>query len=412
MSTLIRLSLLLLALYSAAVSADSQKYANVVSMFNSQEFSDKDAILLVDDAGQTIYQWRSDQLLIPASLVKLATAHLAIEKLGLDYAFYTDFYRIDNQLWIKGYGDPYLVSEELDRLVVELALMDLSWVRSVHIDSAHFCNDKVPGRSTVNDPYNAPLSAVAANFNTVMLRKIDGQIKSGEPQTPLTPLAVQLAKNIKNLSAKPQRINLVNRQNAQINMAQLLLAKLQQPSWPIHIEQQLPEHAELVLRYRNTHTVRDMIRGMMEYSNNFIANQLFLSLADSSKKSFEHTSIYAQASLSDTFTWNEHRLHEGSGLSRKNRLSANQIETLLASLQPHRELFKELSHSKAQVFAKTGTLNGVRSFAGFINLNKQDYRFVFIFNRPVPWRHREQLLTRLLDHLHIDSSNSVKEGFE
>jgi len=41
----------------------------------------------------------------------------------------------------------------------------------------------------------------------------------------------------------------------------------------------------------------------------------------------------------------------------------------------------------------------VRSFAGFIKHKDHEYRFVFMFNRTVPWRYREQLLARLVDHL-------------
>ncbi|MBX2847108.1 MAG: D-alanyl-D-alanine carboxypeptidase [Acidiferrobacterales bacterium] len=414
MNPLKRLGLLLLLCCICVTASASQEYASSVSLLESQGFSDKDAVLLVDEQGKVVYQWRAEQLMVPASLAKLATAQLAIKKLGLDYRFYTEFYRVENQLWIKGYGDPYLVSEELDHLVAQLGSMDLTWVRSLHIDSSYFLDENVPGRTTVNDPYNAPLSAVAANFNTVMLRKAGGKIKSGEPQTPLTPLAITLAKGLKNLSSKSQRINLINRQNAQTNMAQILLAKLQQTSWPIFIDQQLPEQAELILRYQNTHSVRDIIRGMLEYSNNFMANQLFLSLADSSDVktvSFEKAMNYAHVALCDDYAWRGHRLLDGSGLSRQNRLSATQIDDLLNSLQAQKRLFKKMAHAKAEIYAKTGTLSDVRSYAGFINVKNKKYRFVFLFNRKVEWRYRESLLEKLVNQLYKDlSEHSDKQG--
>lgn len=405
MSVPMRLGFLLLFFHVSVLFGAEQQHLNTVSLLESEGFSDQDSVLLVDEQGQAVYQWRSDQLMVPASLAKLVTAQLALEKWGGDYAFHTDFFRVDNQLWVKGYGDPYLVSEELDRLVLALNGMDLSWVTSLHIDSSYFRNERVPGRTTVNDPYNAPLSAVSANFNTVMLRSVDGEIKSGEPQTPLTPLAIELAKGVKSLSTKAQRINLVNRQNAQMNMAQILLAKLHKPALPVFIEQRLPEPAALILRYQNTHTVRDIIRGILEYSNNFMANQLFLSLAHSVNDdvvSFEKASNLVHVALSDAYAWRGHRLFDGSGLSRQNRLNASQIEDLLASLQSYQTLFKKVAHSKARIYAKTGTLSDVRSYAGFINFEHQNYRFVFVFNRKVAWRYRESLLNRLVDQLHRD----------
>ena len=409
MLKLIKRCLLVVSLCYASVAVASQ-HSNAISLLASEGFTENDAVLLLDDQGQVIYQWRPEQMMVPASLVKLATAQLAIETLGLEYRFKTDFFRVGDQLWIKGYGDPYLVSEELDRLVVQLNALDLTWVNSLHIDDSYFLNEPVPGRSSVNDPYNAPLSAVSANFNTVSLRKIGGKVHSGESQTPLTPLAISLAKSIKNLSSKPQRINLVNRENAQTNMAQLLTTKLNKPSWPILIDQRLPEKASLVLRYQNTHSVRDIIRGMLEYSNNFMANQLFLSLTDGDTVSFNDASNFAQTAFCEAHDWRDHRLLDGSGLSRENRLSASQIQDLLMSLKSSQTLFSKFKHSKADVYAKTGTLSDVRSYAGYINFDQQQYRFVFLFNRKVPWRYRESLLTRLVDHLHkgnIQQANKI-----
>ena len=376
--------------------------------FETEKLTQSDAVLVVDEQDNIIYQWRPDESMVPASLLKLVTAYLAIKKWGLEHTFYTDFYRVDDQLWIKGYGDPYLVSEELDRLASQLTLLDVSWVNSIHIDSSYFVNEKAPGRSQVDDPYNAPLSAVAANFNTVMLQKVNGSIKSAESQTPLTPLVVELARSVKGWSTKPKRINLVNGVNAQRNTGQILLAKLGLTSSPILVEQVLPEGALLFHRYQNSHAVDDIVRGMLKYSNNFMANQLFLSLADDLEKenaltkrvSFSSASDYAQQSLSDAFSWQEHQIVEGSGLSRENRLTALQVNDLLKALEPNKQLFKKVKHSHADIRAKTGTLDGVRSYAGYIDFPKKSYRFVFNFSRQVPWQYREKLLIRLVTQLH------------
>ena len=374
-------------------------------VLSKQVFTEADSILVVEEGEGDIKAWQPSKAMVPASLMKLSTAYLALDKWGANHAFHTDFYRQDSQLWIRGYGDPYLVSEELDRLAQALVEVDLQGVDSLHIDDSYFLDELVPGRSKVNDPYNAPLSAVAANFNTVMLKKVNGVVQSAELQTPLTPIAIKLAEELDSgvpNNSKGQRVNLQQRDNAQTHFAQLLLAKIGNPKWALNINSRVPKEAKLIYRYTNTRTVEQIIRGTLEFSNNFMANQLFLSLAGtpgSDSVSFKQASSYAQQRLSEVFDWPKFCVVEGSGLSRDNQLSARQIDDLLVALKPYKHLFKQTKHSDAQIFAKTGTLNGVRTFAGFIGMNNKNYRFVFMFNRKVPWRHREQLLETLVDQL-------------
>ena len=52
---------------------------------------------------------------------------------------------------------------------------------------------------------------------------------------------------------------------------------------------------------------------------------------------------------------------EGSGISRANHFTARGLAKVLALLAPHAEL---LRHSKGAAF-KTGTLDGVRTLAGY-----------------------------------------------
>jgi len=86
-------------------------------------------------------------------------------------------------------------------------------------------------------------------------------------------------------------------------------------------------------------------------------------------------------------------------LSRKNRLTARQINDLLTRLSDSKELLKSYPVEEGQVWAKTGTLSGVRSFAGFISKHDRNYQFVFNFNRSVSYRYREALMKRLVASL-------------
>jgi len=374
----------------------------------SEKFTEHDAILVVDSAGNRVFEWQTEKMMVPASLAKLATAYLAINKWGLSRRFKTEFYSHQvgennhaTQLWIKGYGDPFLVSEEIDLIVSSLKETGYSQPASIHVDNRHFDITNIPGRSNVADPYNAPLSAVSANFNTANLVVRDGQVASAEKQTPLTPTAKRVAHTLK---LKKERVNLVNAENAQRNFVELLQLKMGWADTPIYVDQTLPAAAELVYRHANSRSLGPVLTGTLEFSNNFIANQVFLKLAEQQHPEgldFTRASAAATKVLSSNFKWVNFSLVDGAGLSRKNRLSATQIDDLLAALNTNKSLLKryEIAGSKALIHAKTGTLSDVRSYAGFIELPIGSYRFVFLFNRKVPYRYREHLLETLVFQL-------------
>jgi len=381
------------------------------AILDSINFTENDSVLVVEGEDKRLFAWQATKPLVPASLAKLATAHLAIEKWGLNHRFVTDFLIVEDTLWVKGYGDPFLVSEELDKLVPilkhHLALRGAA-IKRLHIDNSYFDIVSVPGRSNVADPYNAPVSAVSVNFNTAMLSKKGGQIVSAEPQTPLTNTAKKFAHTLKK---NTDRVNLVNADNAQSHFAELLLAKLGWSNVEVKINQILTGNADLVYQHKNSHNLEEVLRGTLEFSNNFIANQLFLKLGeadDDLNVSIEGARRYSNTMLANEFSWKGHTVDEGSGLSKKNRMSARQIDQLLVALEPNKHLLKKIkvNSKSALVYAKTGTLNGVRSYAGFINFpaksannSSRNYRFVFNFNRAVAYRYRDQVLEQLLRDL-------------
>ena len=76
-----------------------------------------DALLVADHDGQIIFKKNEAKKCIPASTLKLLTALAAIHHLGLSYRFKTEFYIDPKQnLKVKGYGDPLLISEVLQEI--------------------------------------------------------------------------------------------------------------------------------------------------------------------------------------------------------------------------------------------------------------------------------------------------------
>ena len=382
-------------------------------LFQGEKFTSQDAVLVTNAAGDTLYQWQAEKTMTPASLVKLITSYLAIDKWGLGHRFSTQFYLYQKGLWVKGFGDPYLISEELDLVANHLNSLTNLAFDTINIDIDYFKREPLPGGSAVSDPYNAPLSAVAVNFNTVMLRRDAGELVSAEDQTPLTNTARRFAKGI---GKKPVRVNLQNADLAQQQFAEILLAKMAKQGVTIKINQTTPLAAELAYTHKNSHVLADMLRGALQYSNNFVTNQLYLLLGEDLGQTmqFAKSTQTVQQQLNDKLAWTNASIVDGSGLSRDNQASARQLLGVLQKLEPHKALLKQYPLKRVLkdldqthlvvAYAKSGTLNGVHNFAGILEIGAKQHYFVFMFNRQMPSRYRERLLQKLADQLQSNES--------
>lgn len=353
----------------------------------SRALSLPDASLMVDEGGRTQIARQVDRPMIPASTMKILTALAAIERWGLDHRFHTDFHLTgDGWLWAKGYGDPYLVSEELERIAAALKQAGVRKVAGIGTDDSYFASDlQISGRSGSNNPYDAPVTALAANFNTIKVINRGGKVLAGEPQTPLTPLARQLGAK---LGAGEQRINLREREPALRYFGELLGAKLGEAGIEVGAGVKtgaVPAGAKRVYRHQSSRDLRAVLVAMLQYSNNFIANDLFLLLGDGGDgRPLAIPSAQRAMSVwvDRKFGWRDYRIEDGAGLSRANRLSARQLQEAVKAFAPYRDL---LPAQNGQVRAKTGTLTGVSSYAGFVQRNGRWEPFSLLINQAAPY---------------------------
>jgi D-alanyl-D-alanine carboxypeptidase/D-alanyl-D-alanine-endopeptidase (penicillin-binding protein 4) len=335
--------------------------------------------------------------MVPASTLKLLTALAAFDRWGPDHRFRTDFF-LDGDGWllVKGYGDPFLVSEEIDLVAGALKAHGVTRVAGIATDSSYFAPDvEVAGRSGSDNPYDAPVAPLAANFNTLYVRVVHGRVASAEPQTPLTPLALSLSRR---LGEGRQRINLGRRDLAPRYFAELLAAKLREIGVEVDDgwrEAEVPAGVEPVYRHYNSRDLRALVTAMLEYSNNFIANHLFLELGDDGTGR-PLTMAAAREAMSAwvdrTFGWEDYRIEEGAGLSRGNRLSARQLVEVVKVFAPYRDLLPAQSD---RVLAKSGTLRGVSCYAGFVLRDGQWAPFALMVNQPVAYSLREEVAEQL-----------------
>jgi serine-type D-Ala-D-Ala carboxypeptidase/endopeptidase (penicillin-binding protein 4) len=356
------------------------------------------ASLLVEEAGKPVIAHQADRPMVPASTMKLLTALAAIKRWGLDHHFATLMLRdSEGRLWVKGAGDPYLVSEELELMARAVRSAGVTSVAGVGADDSLFAPTMdIPGRSASDNPYDAPVTALAANFNTVNLRVRGGSVASAEPQTPLTPLARRFGQGLRNGT---QRVNLKHKGLGARYFAEVFSAKLEDAGVRVTAEPlvgRVQSGAKPLLTYRNSRDLRAVLVPMLEYSNNFVANGLFLKLADRGDGS-PITIAKAQTTMArwidKTFRWRDFRVEDGAGLSRGNRISARQLVAVLDVFAPYRNL---LPSQGQDILAKTGTLTGVSAYAGYVNRGGAWIPFSLLINQAVDAGLRKQVAAELV----------------
>jgi len=150
-------------------------------------------VFVIDEKGNVLVARKADKPFVPASVTKIVTAWLAMEVLGGDYRFKTRFYLDDDRvLYVRGGGDPFLISEELALLAPKLlSATNAEPFTGLVLDSSYYPNHvRIPGIEDTDEAYDALNSALAVNFNTIHARRKGKKVRSAEKQTPITPLAV------------------------------------------------------------------------------------------------------------------------------------------------------------------------------------------------------------------------------
>ncbi len=348
-----------------------------------------DAILVVNPQGRIVFSKNADNQLVPASILKIFTALVALHYLGPEYRFSTEFYRDqDSNLKIKGYGDPLLISEILMEIVNTLVLRFGTKPTSINdlvLDDSYFKSPVlIPGVTPSFEPYDAPNGALCVNFNTVNFKRDkNGAYASGEPQTPLLPFVLT---RISASAVNRGRIILSRQKNEMTLYAgHLFLYFLKKQGIKSKGSVRLgrvKKRDHLIFRYRSRFSLIQIISKLLEYSNNFIANQLLIAAGTKSygppgtlEKGIRAASAYAK----NTLKIHNLTIMEGSGISRSNRISAKSLYKILNGFKPYHFLMRRWDRS----FYKTGTLKGINTMAGYVENTKGElYCFVVLLNTP------------------------------
>jgi D-alanyl-D-alanine carboxypeptidase/D-alanyl-D-alanine-endopeptidase (penicillin-binding protein 4) len=348
-----------------------------------------DAILVVNPQGRIVFSKNADNQLVPASILKIFTALVALHYLGPEYRFSTEFYQDrDSNLKIKGYGDPLLISEIVMEIAnhIFLALDTKSKIiNDLILDDSYFKSPVlIPGVASSYEPYDAPNGALCVNFNTVNFKRDkNGAYVSGEPQTPVLPVVLSRI----TASAMDQGRIILSRQKNEITLyaGHLFLYFLKKQGITSNGRVQMGRVKKcdnLVFRYRSRHSLMEIVSTLFEYSNNFIANQLLITAG---AKTYDPPGTLEKGiRAASTYAKNNLKIHnvtivEGSGISRRNRISAKNFYKILNGFEPYHFLMRRWNNA----FYKTGTLKGINTMAGYIENTKGElYCFVVLLNTP------------------------------
>jgi D-alanyl-D-alanine carboxypeptidase/D-alanyl-D-alanine-endopeptidase (penicillin-binding protein 4) len=348
----------------------------------------RDSLLVADPDGTILISKNAGKKLMPASILKIFTSLGALHYLGPDFHFQTEFYMDeDSNLKIKGFGDPLLISEIVDGISRLLAALigNSVTIKDLIVDDSYFNRPlTIPGVSSSSQPYDAPNGALCVNFNTVVFKRTKSGYSSAEPQTPLLPFA---EKKIKTLNLKSGRVVMSHAENENtIYAGKLFRHFLEKHGARVHGKVRLgrvnQDEDQLIFRHVSPFPVEELVARLLEHSNNFAANQLFIASGIKAfgppgnlEKGVAAALDYARNSLQIA----DMTIVEGSGISRKNRVSAHHMHQIIEAFVPHRRLLRR----EGRDYYKTGTLNGVSTRAGYIaGKNDRLYRYVVMMNTP------------------------------
>jgi serine-type D-Ala-D-Ala carboxypeptidase/endopeptidase (penicillin-binding protein 4) len=344
-----------------------------------------DAVVLIDPHGRVVVRRNAERPLIPASTIKVLTALAALHYLGPDYRFETAFYMAGAQnLKIKGFGDPLLISELLPDIAKQIRAC-IDRFNDLLVDTSYFDKGiRVPGVSRSNQPYDAPVGPLSVNFNTVSFHRQKEKYIGGDPYAPLVPTALA---HVRKSGLKRGRIPLPPDNNAPALYAgelfrhHFLKAGIASKG-KVAAGTANPAHDRLIYRFTSDYTLREIVARLLAFSNNFMANQLFLSFGAAAlgpPATIEKGAAAASGYAREVLNLQDFSMIEGSGISRENRIPPDELLKVLSAFEPHRALMRR----DGEEYYKTGTLAGIATRAGFFEDETEGlYRFAVMMNTP------------------------------
>jgi D-alanyl-D-alanine carboxypeptidase/D-alanyl-D-alanine-endopeptidase (penicillin-binding protein 4) len=382
--------------------------------------------------GQRLYQKDPHHLFIPASCLKMITGAAALYQLGVNFRFETKLLTdgkveqkiLKGNLYLQGSGDPELAVRDLEELVFQLKLQNITQIEgNLYVDNALFdgiCQG--PGWMWDDKGYdwNAPNDALILNRSCIDLWIKPAEIV-GEPpfvyQYPKSDFILiqnraETTKEEDDLSVqrrwmtKENIIDIVGKISSN-KKAEHYTVSIEDPHlYTAHVfrnilikagcafngkieSKETPKNA-VILAKHFSRPLCLIVEEMMKSSNNLTANCLFKKMGQQrfgAPGTWKKGSQVVRDFLAQTVGVNIDKIviMDGCGLSRYNLISAHQFVEFLNWMHRQFSCCSEFmaslpisgtdgtlshrmahSHLKGKVRAKTGSMTGISSLSGYL----------------------------------------------
>ena len=354
------------------------------------------------ETGDVIFSNKADELMNPASNVKIVTSSAVLARLGPEFRFSTDFAcgtglkagGTCDPLYIKGRGDPSLFTERIYGICGELAHRGIRKVGDIVVDDTYFDNVRNgPGweQERADRPYMAPAGAMSVNHNSVGIFVSPGESEKSRATVEVEPwsdyfiidnrVVTVSKKSLRRLTpasaplGDKQKITVVGRLPQGRGTA-VFYKKIDHP--PLYAGETfkailtarnvavtgrvrtgvMPAEAFVVYTYRSP-SLAEIVRDLNKVSNNFIAEQLLKTLG-AEVKGPPGTWAKGVSAIEDYLAElgiakGTYILKNGSGLNDTNRFSAAQIAKLLTEVAQHSNVYPEMAASLG-IAGRDGTI--------------------------------------------------------
>ncbi len=323
------------------------------------------------DYNKTLYEYKPEIKVIPASITKLITSACAYSKLGQSYNFETVIYTDDNNindgvingnLYLKGYGDPDLSSSDIALLAEQIVKLNIRQITGNIVADETYFDTQYHGLAGFYSGDTGP--SYWPYINALTLNKNEGNSNPAMSAADL--LAVDLkGSNVEVLGAT--------------------------------IAGSTPKGSKEVTKFARP--IYDVLSNMTKESDNHSAITVF-KLLGAKLKSNPGTLKSGEEVVEDFLTdigvdRYSYEILEGSGLTRYNVVTADLYVKLLKYMYEDRFLFDYFLNSlsvagkdgtlknrmtgteaEGNVYAKTGTLNSVSALSGYV-IDKDNEIIIF-----------------------------------
>jgi len=428
-----------LSLFFPAVLCNGAGLAEKIDSIISRESQKKGvfAINITDTSGNTIYTKKTHTPMTPASTMKLVTTAAAVHYLGADYEYVTTIgISPESNLVIIGSGDPLFGYDNylqvLSKITTALKYHEISEVNDIIIDTGVFDDDRAHPNwpeSQLNRWYACEVSGLNFNANCLEMTVTN---KNGQVDIDIVPNTdfIKINNKVRIISSGrgavgayriPGKINhLEVKGNVRDKQGPFKVA-IQRPAgfFGYILAEHLLEKGInvkgklLIINNRGKYNIDKLVEFRTPISECLAkANKISLSLS----AEVLLKTIAAESNNGTNGSWEKGRelihgylrtlgvsedefyVDDGSGLSRKNRLSPYVLTAVLSDM--YQSSGKEVFHNSlaiggedgtiagyfrddayaGKIRGKTGYIAGVKSFAGIAECPEQDYFFSIIAN--------------------------------